>query len=67
MTVVSYHRNESSSVADIVLDLAKLIVKVQRKIHQQMIWCSEILGNLVRTSNSEKVSFQMLTERNYAI
>ena len=36
------------------------LVQVQCKVHQQMIIWS---GNLGRLSKSEKVSFQMLTER----
>ena len=41
-----------------------LIVKVRWKIHQQMIGCSGILGGI---SDSEKVSFPMVTEGNDAI
>ena len=54
-----------SSVAHLVhLGLGKLIVQVQCKVHQQTTRWS---GNLGRISESEKVSFQMVTERNYAI
>ena len=38
--------------------------KVRCKIHQQMIGCS---GNLGGISESEAVSFQMATERNYML
>ena len=42
--------------------LGKLIVRVQCKGHQQMIGWS---GNLGRIGKSEKVSFQLVTERKY--
>ena len=59
-----YPRKESSSVAHPVQGLGKLTVKVQCKVHQQMIRWSENLGKI---SKSEKVSFQKVTERNYSI
>ena len=51
-------------MAHLVQELGKLIVQVQCKVQQQMIRWSEHLGNI---SKSEKVSFQMVTERNCAI
>ena len=47
-----------------VQGLVKLIVQVRCKVHQQMIrW----KGNLGRISEPEKLSFQMVTERNYML
>ena len=57
-----YPQKEPSSMAHLVQGLGKLIVQVQCKVHQQMIRWS---GNLGRISRSEKVTFQMVTERNY--
>ena len=51
-------------MAHIVQGLSNLIVQVQCKFHQQLIRWS---GNLGRIVKSEKVSFQMVTERHYAI
>ena len=48
----------------LVHGLGRLIVRLQYKVHQQMIRWN---GNLGRISESEKVSFQMATERNYDI
>jgi hypothetical protein len=50
--------------APIVQGLGKLILQVQCKVHQEMIRWS---GNLGRINKSEKVSFQIVTGRKYAI
>ena len=55
---------KSSSVAHLVQGLGKDIVQVRCKVQQQIIRSS---GHLGRISNSENMSFQMVTERNYAI
>jgi len=48
----------------IVQDLVNFVVRVRCKIHRQLIiW----IGNLGRISESDKVSFQMVMERNYTI
>ena len=47
-------------MAPLVRGLGNLVVKVRRKIYQQIIRWSK---NLRGISESEKVSFQMLTER----
>ena len=51
-------------MAHLVQGLGKLIVQGQCKIPQQMLRWQENLG---RIRESEKVSFQMVTEINYAI
>ena len=51
-------------MAPLVQELGKFIFQVQCKVHQQMIRKS---GNLQRTIKSEKVIFEMVTERIYAI
>jgi len=59
-----YPQKELSPVAHLEEGLRKLVAQVQCKVHQQMIRWS---GNLGRINKSEKVSFQMVTEINYAI
>jgi hypothetical protein len=54
-----YLRKESIWVAHLVLGLDNLIVQVPWKILQQMIRWSGILGSI---SESEKMSFQLVTE-----
>ena len=44
--------------------VGQLIAQLRCKIHQQMFRCSQNLGGI---SKSEKVNFQMVTERNNAI
>ena len=51
-------------MAHLVQRLGNIIAKVRYKINQQMVGCSENLG---RISKFEKLSFQMVTERNDAI
>ena len=59
-----YHRKESSSVAPPSTGVGQTHSQGTLQSSSTMIrW----QGNLGRISESEKVSFQMVTERNYAI
>jgi len=62
-----YPRNESCPVAHLVQRLGEFIVRVRRKIPQQMIGCGGNLGNSWEISESETVRYRIVTERNYAI
>ena len=63
-SIASISSKTTGSVAQLVQGLDKLIFRVRCKVHQQMIKWS---GNLGRISEHEKVSFQIVTERNYAV
>ena len=43
------------------------VTHTHTQIHQQIMGCRETIENLWRISKSEKISFQMVTERSYAI